>query len=160
MSNLTVRRILQGLALTLVFTGASAGVLAQTPTSTPPVSPAQQDATRPPGTEQNQPIPEQARPVTTDPTAPPGTQRPAPQAPPGQTVAPQGATPPAPGATPVPTGRTPTTGETQQGEQTTPLAGQELGEPFPALAQPKPLPPMPLSPARRHDRQHAHALAQ
>ncbi len=48
----------------------------QTPTQTPtrtPANPAQQDATRPPGTEQRQSVPEQSRPVTQDPTAPPKT---------------------------------------------------------------------------------------
>ena len=44
--------------------------LGQTPAPTPPTP--QQDATRPPGTQQTQPIPEQARPPA-NPTQPPGT---------------------------------------------------------------------------------------
>ena len=70
---------------------------AQTPA---PVNPAQQDATRPPGTERRQTIPESARPNTSDPTAPPGTERPAPQAPPNTGVAPISSAPNAPLTTP------------------------------------------------------------
>ena len=80
-----VHRLLQALVLLLFLAGTSAISQAQTPQTTPPVSPAQRDATRPPGTGTNQPVPEQVRPVTQDPTAPPGTTRPAPQAPPGTT---------------------------------------------------------------------------
>ena len=96
-------RVLQALVLALLL--CSAGVLAQaqTPQPTPPVSPAQQDATRPPGTERNQPVPEQARPVTQDPTAPPGSQRPSPQAPPGTSTTTTPAPPQTPGVTPMPT---------------------------------------------------------
>ena len=67
---------------------------AQTPSATPPISPAQQDATRPPGTERRQSVPVEARPIPQDPTAPPGAQRPAPQPPPGRDVAPQPVAPP------------------------------------------------------------------
>ena len=138
-----IRRIVQAMTLSLVLTGAGLVALAQTPTATPPTNPTQQDATRPPGTEQNQPIPEQARPVTSDPTAPPGTERPAPQAPPGTSVSPQ-QTPqqgqPVPGATPTQGQTTPSTGQT---DQTTTQTGQEPTEPqLPALEL-KPLPPMP-----------------
>lgn len=73
-----------------------APVLAQTPTTT---NPAQQDATRPPGTERRQSVPEQARPNSSDPTAPPGIARPAQQAPPGVSAFPQ-ATPNSPAITP------------------------------------------------------------
>src|SRR5688500_864482 len=52
------------------------------PQSTPPQTPAQRDATRPPGTEQQQTVPPGARPNPQDPRTPPGTQRPAPQTPP------------------------------------------------------------------------------
>jgi outer membrane protein TolC len=137
----SVRRAMQTTALSLVLTGAGAAVMAQTPTATPPTTtPAQQDATRPPGTEQNQPVPEQARPVTTDPTAPPGTQRTNPQAPPGTNVAPQGGATPVTGATPTPTAPSSTTG---QEDMSTPLIGQEPTDLNAPLAQPKPLPPMP-----------------
>jgi outer membrane protein len=88
MSTHVVRRIVQASLLSLAITSAAGlAVSAQTPT-VPPPTPAQQDATRPPGTERNQPVPEQARPTTADPTAPPGTTRPNPQAPPGTSVAP------------------------------------------------------------------------
>jgi HAE1 family hydrophobic/amphiphilic exporter-1 len=139
-----MRRIMQTLTLALILTGAGLISLAQTPTSTPPTSPTQQDATRPPGTEQRQPIPEQARPTTSDPTAPPGTERPAPQAPPGTSLTPQtptGGTPPTPGATPTRIETTPAT--RQQGDQTTPPTGQEPAEPSLPSLQVKPLPPMP-----------------
>ncbi|HEX8773754.1 MAG TPA: TolC family protein [Pyrinomonadaceae bacterium] len=86
MSNYVLRRIIQASLLSLALSGTVA--YGQTPTATPPTSPAQRDATRPPGTERNQPVPEQARPTTQDPTAPPGTTRPDPQAPPGTTIAP------------------------------------------------------------------------
>src|SRR5947209_13223898 len=84
----------------LCSTGA---VMAQTPTPSPtPVNPTQQDATRPPGTERNQPVPEQARP-TQNPTAPPGSQQPAPEAPPGTSITPQSGTPQTPNVTQTPT---------------------------------------------------------
>lgn len=141
----SVSRIMRTLALSLILTGASGLVAAQTPTSTPPTTtPSQQDATRPPGTGQNQPIPEQARPVTSDPTAPPGSQRPAAQAPPGTSVTPQTqtGTTPVPSATPTQTGTQPTPSTTTvQGDPTTPSTGQEPVEPL--FMQPKPLPPMP-----------------
>ena len=57
--------------------------LAQTPPSAP--VPPQRDATRPPGAEQRQTIPDQSRPRPSDPTAPPATQRTSPQTPPGTT---------------------------------------------------------------------------
>ncbi|MGB7922861.1 MAG: TolC family protein [Pyrinomonadaceae bacterium] len=139
----SVRRIMQALALALVLTGASGLALAQTPTATPPTTtPAQQDATRPPGTEQNRPIPEQARPVTSDPTAPPGTQRPAAGAAPGTSVTPRTGTTPLPSATPTQTGTQPTTNTTVQDDQTMPPAGQQAQD-EPLFTQPKPLPPMP-----------------
>ena len=141
----SVRRIMRTLALSLVVTGASGMALAQTPTSTPPTTtPAQQDATRPPGTEQNRPIPEQARPITSDPTAPPGTQRPAAEAPPGTSATPQTGTTPVPTGTPTQTGtQPPSSTTTVQGDQTTPSAGQQQQQDEPLFAQPKPLPPMP-----------------
>ena len=115
-------------------------VMAQMPTPSPtPANPTQQDATRPPGTERNQPVPEQARP-TQNPTAPPGSQEPSPNAPPGTNITPQSATPQAPNVT-----RTPTPSDvvppTQQ--ETTPGVIQEPREPnYPALT-PRPVPPLP-----------------
>src|SRR5215212_3666439 len=95
-----VHQVLRAVALLLLLCFSGLYSTAQTPSSTPPQSPTQQDATRPPGAERNQPIPEQVRPITQDPTAPPGSQRPAPQAPPGTSGTPQTGTPQAPVSTP------------------------------------------------------------
>jgi outer membrane protein TolC len=138
------------LTLALLVCSMCATARAQTPQPTPPpTSPAQQDATRPPGTERNQPIPEQIRPVTQDPTAPPGSQRPAPQAPPGTSVSPQSATPQEPSVTPMPTpsDALPTSETPSDATQTpSPSATDTIQEPrepaFPA-AEPHPLPPPP-----------------
>jgi HAE1 family hydrophobic/amphiphilic exporter-1 len=124
-----IRKLLRATAALILFCSASLAVLAQTPTPTP--NPAQQDATRPPGTQTNQPTPEQARPVTQDPTAPPGVQRTAPQAPQRTDITPQTptVTPIPPEATPV---QTPTTGDIQEPREPN----------FPSM-QSKPLPPLP-----------------
>lgn len=90
-----MNRTLYTLALSFVFCIVAQ---AQTPA---PGNPAQQDATRPPGTERRQAVPEQARPNSSDPTAPPGTERPAPQAPPNTGgIAPNYSAPLTPIATP------------------------------------------------------------
>jgi outer membrane protein TolC len=149
-----VHRVLKALALSLLLCSAALVSQAQTPQPTPPASPAQQDATRPPGTERNQPIPEQVRPVTVDPTAPPGSQRPAPQAPPGTSVSPQTATPAT--ATPMPEttdALPPTPGEetpdasTTQPAATTPASPSDIGpeprEPNFPSAEPRGLPALP-----------------
>ena len=142
-------RVSLTVALSLVIFGlcATGSALGQTPAPTPlaPVNPAQQDATRPPGTEQRQPIPEQARPTTTDPTAPPGTERPAPQAAPGTSVAPQ--TTPSPSALP-------STSDALPSAQPTPAPatdlssdeltiGQEIREPVYPSVQPRAIPALP-----------------
>jgi outer membrane protein TolC len=138
-----VRLVLRVAALLFLFCGASIYATAQTPTATPPVNPSQQDATRPPGTQTNQPVPEQARPITQDPTAPPGVQRTAPQAPPGTSVTPQSATPVAPGTT-SPTQALPSTPtDTTSGSTSEPGVVQEPREPNFPNAQPQPVPPLP-----------------
>ncbi|HYY41407.1 MAG TPA: hypothetical protein VE775_01670, partial [Pyrinomonadaceae bacterium] len=108
----------------------------QTPTPAPQ-NPAQQDATRPPGTQQQQPIPDQARP-STDPTRPPGTQQPSPQAPPGTNL-PPATQQPTPGTNPLPTAvpidpQTPTL-----------QTDVQEGPPAPLLTEtePRPVPPLP-----------------
>jgi outer membrane protein TolC len=78
-----MNRILYTVVLSFIICLAAQG---QTPT-TP--NPAQQDATRPPGTERRRTTPDQARPNSSDPTAPPVTERPAPQSPPGVNTLPQ-----------------------------------------------------------------------
>ncbi|MDT7780545.1 MAG: outer membrane protein [Acidobacteriota bacterium] len=110
-------------------------VLQQSSTQTP----AQRDATRPPGTEQQQTVPPTARPNPQDPQTPPGTQRPAPQNPPGIEPAPVTQPPATSAPNPAPTAVTPS--ETQQ--TGTPTGEQETTEPnFPSV-QPRPVPPLP-----------------
>ncbi len=139
-----VHRSLRALGLSLLLCSAGAWSQAQTPRPTPPVSPAQQDATRPPGTQRNQPVPEQVRPVTQDPTAPPGSQRPAPQAPPGTSTTTQSG---APASTALPTATDsllPTTPDGTMPEPTpTPSASdlvEEPREPVFTDSQPRTLP--------------------
>src|SRR5436305_2340700 len=103
-------------------------------------TPTQTDATRPPGTEQQQTVPPTARPnPPANPQTPPSTQQPAPQNPPG-TQSPTATTPPATTApSPQPTAVNPN--EPPQTETTTPE--QNLPEPnFPSV-QPRPVPPLP-----------------
>ncbi len=143
MLSFRLRRLLNTFALWLA---ACAVVLAQTPTATPQ-TPAQQDATRPPGTEQRQSVPPQARPVPSDPTAPPGVERPSPQAPPGTDIAPQSAPVGGPSPTTIerPAGTTaPTTDQTPT--SLVPPASRMDGlqrDPTMLSEQPRPVPPMP-----------------
>jgi len=112
----------------LIATGSSA----QTTTPTP--NPAQQDATRPPSTQQNQSIPEQARPTNPNPTAPPAETAPPAQAPPGVSVPPSNPTieQPAPSTTPiVTTEQTPSTNSTQEPRQ--PVFPQTQSQPLPPM---------------------------
>jgi outer membrane protein len=149
MSIYVVRRLIQASLLSLAFTVLGPTAQAQTPTATPvPATPAQQDATRPPGTERNQTIPEQARPTTADPTAPPGTTRPDPQAPPGTSVAPGTSGVPTTGTVPLPatttapgtaTPQTPATTDPTQ----TPGTAIEPRDPAYPNETPRPVPPLP-----------------
>jgi HAE1 family hydrophobic/amphiphilic exporter-1 len=150
------RRSTHRLALCCLLINLCWPVSAQTPTTqtpqTPPSNPAQRDATRPPITQQSQPVPEQARPMTQDPTAPPNSQRSAPQAPPGTGVSPQ-TVPQAPvtgvsGQTASPSTVTPATPPTQtpitSGDVlTTPGADQTLRDPAFPNQQARPVPPLP-----------------
>jgi outer membrane protein len=127
----------------VIFALSASAALAQTPQATPPISPSQQDATRPPGTEQRQPIPEQARPTTTNPTAPPGTERPSPQAAPGTGVAPQ-TTPTTPTNQPATSDALPSQLPTAQPTPTDDLnIGQDVREPIFPSSQPRPIPALP-----------------
>src|SRR6266496_1889672 len=100
----------RNLVKTVILFGAlvciPSAALAQTPTPSPSpqTNPAQRDATKPPGTEQNQTVPEGARPSTQNPTAPPGTTQTSPASPPGTNVMPQTG---APTPTPLPGEGTP-----------------------------------------------------
>src|SRR6266536_6626143 len=119
----------------------SSGAIAQTPTPapTPPFNPAQRDASRPPGSEQNQTSPPETRPNTQDPTAPAATQRPAPQAPPATNVAPQT---PAQQNVQQPTVQQTPVNPTQQATPS-PEPNQTPAEPNFPVAQPRATPPMP-----------------
>jgi HAE1 family hydrophobic/amphiphilic exporter-1 len=136
-------RLRSTLQTAMLWMTLCAVVSAQTPVPTPqtPQTPAQRDATRPPGTEQRQTAPVQ-RP--TDPTVPPGTQRISPQTPPGTTAPPQPTVTPspqqqpnvlAPGATP-----TPDAAQTPDPSQT---PDATLRDPLFPQAQRRPVPPLP-----------------
>ena len=140
MKILSTRQFIKAFTLSLLLSATGAVVSAQTPTQTPPVSPTQRDATRPPGTEQNQPVPTEARPTTQDPTAPPGVQRAAPQTP-GAPVTPGTPTTAQPVTPSQPTPLSPT----EQGTPPTPLQDELPREPkIPAeQQQARPVPPLP-----------------
>ncbi|HEX6184487.1 MAG TPA: TolC family protein [Pyrinomonadaceae bacterium] len=109
---------------------------AAVPQTTPPQTPAQTDATRPPGTQQQQTVPPTARPNPQDPRTPPGVDRPAPTQPPGIQQPPGTTqTPPATSPVPAPTGVTPAP---VSGTSTT----DEQEPNFPAV-QARPVPPLP-----------------
>jgi outer membrane protein len=128
-------------ALAAILALASANSWAQNPAPTP-VTP-QRDATRPPGSEtQNPSTPPGTQPAP--PTAPPGVQQPRPQAPPGNPAAP--ITRPAPSNPGTPT-TAPAPDVTTTPEVTTPTPEnaviQDPVDPnFPVVEQ-RPLPPMP-----------------
>ncbi|HZG52186.1 MAG TPA: TolC family protein [Pyrinomonadaceae bacterium] len=137
-------RMRSTLQTAVMWMATCAVVAAQTPAPSQP-TPAQRDATRPPGAEQRQTVPDQSRPRPSDPTAPPATQRISPQTPPGTTdparrptnpavapaqpqmpgvIAPQAS--PLPDASPLPSDATTTT-----------------NDPVFPLAERRPVPPMP-----------------
>jgi HAE1 family hydrophobic/amphiphilic exporter-1 len=114
----------------------------QTSTTQQQQTPAQRDATRPPGTEQQQSAPPTTRPNAPDARTPPGTTQQAPQNPPGLQTPPVTTQTPAtqPPATTGPTPTTTATPTTDTQTQTTTPEGQEPT--FPAV-QARPVPPMP-----------------
>ncbi|MCA1564886.1 MAG: TolC family protein [Acidobacteria bacterium] len=116
--------------------------LAQTPAPSQP-TPAQRDATRPPGSEQRQTVPDQSRPRPSDPTAPPATQRISPQTPPGTTdPARRPANPPIETTSP----RTPSVIAPQASPlpDASPLPpGATSADPIFPQAERRPVPPMP-----------------
>ena len=125
--------LMRVLSLAAVFGLGGGAALAQTPTQTP--RPRQPEATRPPGTEtQNPNLPPGTQPAA--PTAPPGTQQPPPTAPPGN--------PNAPTAQPSPA--TPTSPTQVVPDVTTPTPDTPIPDPqepvFPNVEK-RPLPPMP-----------------
>ena len=128
------RNLVKVVFLTSALLCTTSAALAQTPTPapTPQTNPAQRDATKPPGSEQNQTVPEAARPTTQNPQAPPGAPQTPATAPPGapQTspAAPPGTNAPQPTPTPLPGENAPI---------------QEPREPVIPPFQAKPLPPLP-----------------
>jgi HAE1 family hydrophobic/amphiphilic exporter-1 len=137
MLNLQPRALLTLLSFSAVLLAGGQVVLAQRPAATPAQNPAQRDATRPPGSEtQNPSIAPGTQQQTAPPQAPPGTQQPAAQAPPGTQQAPAQAAPGNPTA--VPQTQNPNTPVDTQ-----PSTVQEPAEPaFPSV-EPKPMPPLP-----------------
>ena len=121
-----------------IWLSLCAVTFAQTPAPTPQ-NPAQQDATRPPGTQQQQPnVPQQARP-SQNPTQPPSVERPNPQAPPGTNL-PPAAQQPTPSETPT-TSATPIESPTPSTQQ--PETGLEQAAPVLTDTTPRPVPPLP-----------------
>ena len=143
MSTNSVRRMLKSIAFSsVIMCACAAATAAQTPTATPvPSTPAQQDATRPPGTEQNQPVPPEVRP-NTNPSAPPGAIRTQPQSPPGVNVPPATTPPSRTTTTPLPSTTVPLN---QPGDTTitAPAPGQPLSEPTFPVQEARPVPPLP-----------------
>ena len=110
-------------------------------TSTQQQTPAQRDATRPPGTEQQQSAPPTTRPNAPDARTPPGTTQQAPQNPPGLQTPPVTTQTPAT-QPPATTGPTPTSTPLPTDAQQTPTTPEGQEPDFPAV-QPRPVPPMP-----------------
>lgn len=124
------RKVVRVCALGLGLSLSGFSVMAQAPPA-PPSNPTQRDATKPPGSEQNQTAPPETHPNTQNPTAPPGTQQPPPQTPPGTQQPP----PQAPPGTQVPPPNSTNPGAT--------TPNQEPQEPnFPPV-QTRSLPPLP-----------------
>jgi HAE1 family hydrophobic/amphiphilic exporter-1 len=113
---------------------------AAVPQSTPAQTPAQRDATRPPGTEQQQTVPPGARTNPQDPRTPPATTRPSPQNPPGIETAP--VTQPPATTRPSPAQNDPAT---QSGTTTTTPVDPNAVEQDPTfpVVQARPVPPLP-----------------
>ncbi|HZH29244.1 MAG TPA: TolC family protein [Pyrinomonadaceae bacterium] len=135
-------RMRSTLQTAMIWLATCAVTLAQTPPPSQP-SPAQRDATRPPGAGQRQTIPDQSRPRPSDPTAPPGTQRTSPQTPPGTTE--PARRPANPSVTPVEP-QTPNVlaSPASPRPEASPLSSDAMpGEPIFPSAERRPVPPMP-----------------
>jgi HAE1 family hydrophobic/amphiphilic exporter-1 len=104
-------------------------------------TPAQRDAMRPPGTQQQQTVPPGARTNPQDPRTPPATTRPAPQNPPGVETPPATQTPAT--TAPRPAQTDPATTTSPAGTTTPVDPNAPVEEPnFPSV-QPRPVPPLP-----------------
>lgn len=133
MSTIKPSQLLRATFLTALFTVAGGVGFAQVPAPTP--NPQQREATKPPGTEtQNPNLPPGTQPAP--PTAAPGTQQPPPTAPPGNPNAP--VTRPSP-----PVSTTPTQTATPEVTPTDITPIQEPTEPVFPPVEKRPLPPMP-----------------
>jgi HAE1 family hydrophobic/amphiphilic exporter-1 len=139
-------RLRSTLQTATVWLAACAVALAQTPAPPQPASPAQRDATRPPGAEQRQTTPDQSRPRPSDPTAPPATQRISPQTPPGTNDPPRRPANPAaaPGEPQSPNVLAPQTSPVSDASPLPSDAGTPTpNDPVFPLAERRPVPPMP-----------------
>lgn len=133
MSTIKPSQLLRATFLTALFTVAGGVGFAQVPAPTP--NPQQREATKPPGTEtQNPNLPPGTQPAP--PTAAPGTQQPPPTAPPGNPNAP--VTRPSP-----PVSTTPTQTATPEVTPTDITPIQDPTEPVFPPVEKRPLPPMP-----------------
>lgn len=124
-----------------VFTKVGEPFVVETAQQSSTQTPAQRDATRPPGTERQSTTPPGSRTNPQDPRTPPGTTRPAPQNPPGVETAP--VTQPPATTRPDPAQTDPAT-QTNPTTTTTPVDpnAPEQEPAFPAV-QPRPVPPLP-----------------
>jgi outer membrane protein len=135
-------RLRSTLQTATIWMATCAVALAQTPAPSQP-SPAQRDATRPPGADQRQTMPDQSRPRPSDPTAPPATQRISPQTPPGTAEPPRPLTNPI--ITPVePLSPSVTQPQTLPSPDASPLPSDATpSDPVFPQAERRPVPPMP-----------------
>ncbi|HEX8150213.1 MAG TPA: TolC family protein [Pyrinomonadaceae bacterium] len=125
-----------------VFTKVGEPFVVETAQQSSTQTPAQTDATRPPGTQQQQTVPPTARPNPQDPRTPPGVERPAPAQPPGVQQPPATTTRPPSTARPNPAQTDPAT---QSGTTPTTPSDPNAVEQDPTfpVVQPRPVPPMP-----------------
>lgn len=123
-----------------VFTKVGEPFVVETAQQSSTQTPAQRDATRPPGTEQRQTVPPGARTNPQDPRTPPGTTRPAPQNPPGIETAP--VTQPPATTRPNPAQTDPATQSGTTPTTTVDPNAVEQDPTFP-IVQPRPVPPLP-----------------
>jgi HAE1 family hydrophobic/amphiphilic exporter-1 len=124
-----------------VFTKIGEPFVVETAQQSSTQTPAQRDATRPPGTEQQQTVPPGSRTTPQDPRTPPGTTRPAPQNPPGIETAPVTQTPATTRPNPAQTDPATQSGTPPTTTPVDPNAVEQ--DPTFPVVQPRPVPPMP-----------------
>lgn len=127
--------VLSFLAQPFALASSNGESLSQSSQTQTQQTPAQRDATRPPGTERDRSLPQDIRTRNEDPTAPPATERTSPQTPPGtQRTSPQ--TPPAT----IDPALTPQQSDAQPSPSQTP---SQTIDPILSVTEPRPVPPMP-----------------